>query len=74
MVTRLIMVIILKCIEIFNHYVVYQELTMCCRSSMPQKQTNSQKKRSDLWLPEGGWGGRGNWMNVVKRYKLPVIR
>ena len=32
---------------------------------------STQKKRSDLWLPEAG---RGNWMEVVERYKLPVIR
>ena len=38
-VTRLIMVIILKCTEILNHYVVYQELTQCCRSIILQKQT-----------------------------------
>ena len=36
------------------------------------KQTNSQKNRSDLWLPEVGGGGRGNWMKV-KKYKLPVM-
>ena len=32
---------------------------------------STQKKRSDLWLPEAA---RGNWMEVVERYKLPVIR
>ena len=36
------------------------------------KQTNKQKKRSDLWLPEAGHEGRGDWMKAVKRYKFPV--
>ena len=75
MVTWLIMVIILKCIEISNHYVVHQELKQCCRSIILQKRTNkSLKKRSDLWLPEAGARGRRNWIKVVKRYQLPVIR
>ena len=33
-----------------------------------------RKKRSDLWLPELDGGGQGNWMQVGKRYKLPIIR
>lgn len=28
------------------------------------------QKKSYLWLPEAG----GNWMEAVKRHKLPVIR
>lgn len=32
MVTRLIMLIIVKCIEILNHYAVYQDLISCCKS------------------------------------------
>ena len=42
---------------------------------MLQKQT--QKKRSDLWLPEVGVGGRmggRNWMKAVEMYKLPDTR
>ena len=31
------------------------------------KHTNSQKKRSDLWLPEAGSENVGNWMKVVKK-------
>ena len=57
MVTRLILVIVLKCIEILNHYIVYQELTQCCRliifqKSNQPKQTDKlrEKKRSVLWL------------------------
>ena len=38
------------------------------------KPNKDHRKRSDLWLPEAGHGGRGNWMKVVKRHKLPVIR
>ena len=33
-----------------------------------------EKNRSDLWLPELEGGGQGNWMEVGKRYKLPIIR
>ena len=38
------------------------------------KKTDSEKKRSDLWLPEVGGVGRENWIKVVKKYKLPVMR
>ena len=38
------------------------------------KQTDPQKKRSYLWLPEVRGGRRGNWMKAIKRYKLPVIK
>ena len=31
-----------------------QILTQCYRSIILQKETNKQKKRSDLWLPEAG--------------------
>ena len=41
MVTKLIVMIILKCIEISNHYVVKQELTQCYKPIILQKQTNS---------------------------------
>ena len=41
-------------------------LLQCCKSIIPQKQT--QKKRLDLWLPEVGGGGRGTWMKVVRSY------
>ena len=74
MTARLIMVIILKCIQILNHYVVCHELTEYCRSIILQNQTNSQKKRSDLYLPEVGGGRKMNWMNIVKRYNVPVIK
>ena len=50
------MVIIFKCKEILNHYVVLQELPKFCRSITLQNQTDIQahswKKRSDCWLPE----------------------
>ena len=39
-----------------------------------KKQTNSQKKRSDLWSLEAEGGVRGNWMKALKRYKPPVIK
>ena len=33
-----------------------------------------KKKKSDVWLPEAGDWGRGNWMKAIKRYNLVVIR
>ena len=48
----------LKCMEIVKHYVVCQKLTQCCRPIILQKQTNSQKKKLGLWLPEAGGRGR----------------
>ena len=38
------------------------------------KDISSQKRRSDLWLPEAGGEERQNWRKMVKKYKLPVIR
>lgn len=38
------------------------------------KTTNSQEKRSDLWLPEVGGVGKGNWRKAVKRDKLPAVK
>ena len=43
MITRHIVVIILKYIEIYNHYFVYQELIWCCRSMILQKETKQRK-------------------------------
>ena len=69
-----------------DHFGMYRNTeSLCCVlgtnivlqvtcASKTNKQTNSQKKRSDLWLPEAEGGWRVNWMKVVKRYKLPVIR
>ena len=75
MVTGLIRVIILKCIEISYHYVVYHGLTECCRSVILQKQMNKFiEKEIRLWLTEVGDEGRVNWMKVVKRFELPIIR
>ena len=42
-----------------NHSVLLQELTQCCRSAVFQE-TNSQKKRPDLRLPEAR-GGELGW-------------
>ena len=75
MVTRLIVVIIFKCLEILNHYVVYQELIQCCRSIKLQKPTKKlTEKEVGSVVPGGKGGGTGNWMQVAKRYKLPVRR
>ena len=32
------------------------------KTNQNNKQKNSEKKRSDLWLPEAGGGGKGNWI------------
>ena len=65
-------VIILKRVEIANHYVMYQELTQCCHSIILAKQTNSEKKKSDFWLPEaGGEGGEIRWRQLkVANFQL----
>ena len=59
-----------------DHFEMYRNIkSLCCTpatnvvlqiiyTSKANKQT--QKKRSDLWLPEAGGGGRGNWMKVAK--------
>ena len=61
-----IVMIVLKLIEILNHYVLYQELTQSCRSvKLQSKQTKQEEKRSDEWLSEVR-GSRGNWMKAVK--------
>ena len=52
-------------------YMVY------CRSIIFLKQTNSEKKKSEFWLSvvgEFGVGVKRNWMKIVKRYKVSVIR
>ena len=42
----------------------------CCRSIIPQKQTNSQRKRDQIC----GYQKMGKWIKAVRRYKLPVLR
>lgn len=52
-----IIITLLRCVT--GTYIVY------CRSTIFQKQTNSEKKIPYFWLPEAGrWEG-GNWMKVV---------
>ena len=50
MATRLVAVIILKCIEISNHYAAHQELLQCCGSiTLQNKQcTKPQRKRAQI--------------------------
>ena len=43
MITRLIVVILLKYIEVLNHYVVYQELIKCFGSIVLKKQIHGEK-------------------------------
>ena len=73
-ITRLIMVIILKGIEIPNHCATGTNIMLDVNcTSKTEKLTHSQKKRS-LWLSEARGGWRRKWMKAVKRYKLPVRR
>lgn len=60
MLTRLIMVIILKGLEISDHYVVYQELTQRCRSIILQKQANNLREEEIRFVVTRGrgWGER----------------
>ena len=55
------MVIILKCIEISNHYVVYQELTECYRLIILQKQTDQKLIEEEIRfvVTRGGRVGGG---------------
>ena len=60
MTTRFIAVIVLKCTEISNHYVVDQELTQRCSSIILQKQTNKLigKEITFVVIRGKGWGQR----------------
>lgn len=54
MVTRLVVVMILKCREILNHCTGYQVPIQSCRSAILQNKLRD--KRSDLWLSEAEVG------------------
>ena len=56
MVTRLIKVIILKCIGISNHYVMYQELHSDVGQLYFENKQTHRKGAQILWLPEAGGG------------------
>lgn len=49
-------------------------LVICGISTHSYTKYQTQKKSSDLWFPDVGGRGRGNWRKVVKIYKLLVIR
>ena len=77
MVTKFIVVVILRCIDMSIYTVVYQGLIKYYRSVISQKLTNKQKyslkKRSDLLLEVVGWGGAIGWMNrkvQTSNYKI----
>ena len=65
---------ILKCTETSNHNVVQEEHSITGQFYFKSKQINSQTKRSDLWFPEAGGGGKRNQMKAAKRHNLLVIR
>jgi len=51
------MVIILKCTEILKHYVVYHELTCCCKSTILQNNKQTHRTRDQICGYRGGdWG------------------
>ena len=49
-------------------------INKCCRSNFKNKQNKLIEKEIRFVVTRGGGWGEGNWMKVVKRYKLPVIR
>ena len=68
---RLILGMILKSIEILYHYVVYQELTYCCRSIMLQKQTHRKRDYVCDYQSRGvEGGGLGEGGQKVKMYQV----
>ena len=63
-----------------DHFEIYKNIeSLCCVTGTKivlqvhytSKTNKLTEERPDLWLPEGG--GKGNWMNTVKRYKPPFI-
>ena len=75
MTTRFIAVIVLKCTEISNHYVVDQELTQRCSSIILQKQTNKLiGKEITFVVSREGEGRGGAKREECKDWKLPFQR
>ena len=69
---------VLASVDHFNDLFIIEIIELLCSalennvvSIILQKQT--QKKKSNLWLPGAGGGGV-NWMKVVKNYELPFLR
>ena len=70
MVTRLTVVIILKCVEILNHYVVHQEQhTVAGQLYFENKRTNSQKKKI-RYVVMGGWLDESSQKVQTSSYKI----
>ena len=68
-----------------DYFVMYRNIkSLCCTpvnnivlqvNYTSNKQTNEFiEKEIRFVVTRGKGGGRGNWMKIVKRYKLPVIR
>ena len=49
-------------------------ISLICVILNKQRNKTSQKKRSDLWLPEAEGEGEVEAEEGGKRYKLPVLR
>ena len=77
MVTSLIVMIILKCMEISNHYAIGTNTELQANYTSKKKKNNNketqEKKRLGLWLPKVGSEGQWDWMKAAERYTLPVI-
>ena len=68
-----------------DHFVMYRKTESLCYAPGPNsavgqlyfdKQINKLIERKKLNCGYQGWevGGGGDWVKVVKRYKLPIIR
>lgn len=55
--------------EMWTHYVVYQELTGLV-GQLHFKTNKQTRRKRDQMCDDQRWGARGNYLKVVKRYKL----
>jgi len=57
---------------------VHQEFALCCRQLYFKKTKKFIEKETRFVVIRGreqwGMGGGRNWIKVIERYKLPVIR
>ena len=67
-----------------DDFAIQQNLAQHCKSTTTFKKSNSNRiakkkkkrmeKRLNLQLPEGACGGKKNWVNIGKSYKVSGIR
>ena len=66
---------VLKCTEILNHYVVYQELTQCCRPIVLQKQTNEVIEKEIRFVVTISWGwGKGELDEGSQKVPISIYK